>query len=614
MTRQRTSKTQAPTADSTGRPGVWQNVATSYLGALLVLCPLKLGSSLNLSGVGIFPLNIDEWIFANWPPLLMPVLTALGLILVAVVDRPDPAVFRRHPHLWLPAAGLVAVSLVGMIRTTELDVAVSFLWHMISVLLMVLAVFQHVAAVPRARWVLIGCIAGGGLLSAISGWHQVLYGFEQTRQYMMEQARETGIPPNPVILDRLNQGRASGGFTYPNNFAAHLILVTPLALYLCWWLGSFVTPPRQSQWVLVILTGSVMIGAFVLTRSRAAVVAIALAAVATTAAYGWRYRDWLHRHRKVLAGTVVAGIVGLALVYQVVQRQRGLSSLMARGDYYRSAVLMFAEHPLTGVGLGEFFPWHLRLKPPAAEETRIPHNLFLYFLGQCGILGGVAALYLLLQPILLWHASWRRRIGLVSVPLWIAIFFGWMCWAIHSLADFNLQIPGSVVTMAVLPILGVDLRTGQPWKRLPAVPPNLWRVALIALGVVGLVNLWRVPGDMVYQVMYNNLSRPAAAEALVKEARVVGALQPWSPYPYDWLGKRALDQEKYELAAQAFAEAAKRTPHRAAYHAYVARCMLAMGRPAEAAEALAKALEWYPHKPVYLDLQEEVRQATAHDR
>jgi tetratricopeptide (TPR) repeat protein len=589
-------------ATATAAPSRALRLATWYWGALLIVAPAYLGSSVNTTGVAFFPETPLAWCFGAWPAPVMPVLTGLGLILVALAAPPTPGPVRPLWPLWLPAVALVVGMLPGLARTTEWDLATGLLWHVFGVALAVWAVLALVRAHPPARQVLLWCIAAGCAWSIYQGFYQWLAGFAETKAAIQEKLRQGEHVPNAqALILRLDEARVSAAFTYPNNYAAHLLLTLPVVGLLVWQWARRVDPPRPSQILLTTLVSVPIALMLVRTGSRAALVALALATALVLLAGGWTYRAWLRQHATVLLLALLAGLAALAVAYLLVGRGRGLSSLAARLDYWRSAWLMFCAAPATGVGLGEFFPWHLRLKPPGAEETRLAHNLFFDYLSQAGVIGGLAALCFLAQPLLLWYHHWRGRLGLVSRPLWLAVVLGCTAWGLHALADFNLYIPGTLLTVAVLPLLAVTWPAGEAPAR-----GGAWRLAAVLLGLVGMAQLWRMPGEAAFQDFSNRSARPLGVEQAMVLADRAGRGLPHSPYPYDLLGKIALSQQRYEIAAQAFAEAVRRAPHRAAYHAYLAEALAQLGQFDAARQHAAEAVRWYPHKPNYQALHRQL--------
>ena len=139
-----------------------------------------------------------------------------------------------------------------------------------------------------------------------------------------------------------------------------------------------------------------------LTRSKGAIAA-AFVAGAMLAAY-LLFGKWLKAHRKaVLVVCVILLLAGgsAVVVYGVSHgRVPGGNSMLVRWQYWTGAVKMCWDHPLTGVGGGNFASHYPQYKPDAAIETvQDPHNFLLTILSQYGPLGLVGFLAMILLPL-----------------------------------------------------------------------------------------------------------------------------------------------------------------------------------------------------------------------
>jgi O-antigen ligase len=77
--------------------------------------------------------------------------------------------------------------------------------------------------------------------------------------------------------------------------------------------------------------------------------------------------------------------------------------MLVRWQYWQASAKMFADHPLTGVGPGNFASFYTRYKPAAAlESVADPHNFPLSILTQYGPLGLIGFLVMIFIP--LWKA------------------------------------------------------------------------------------------------------------------------------------------------------------------------------------------------------------------
>ncbi len=577
--------------------------STFYIAAVILIAPFKFGSVVNTTGIGFYPQTGFAWIFSPWPPFLLPAVTgiALGLSMWSGLSI-FPRDFSRYKHLLLPIASLTIVSFIGIIRTTEYDAAILFIWYLIAVLNFVLAVFIQLRNHPTARTLFLGSIAVGTVLLIVSGLNQVMYGFDETRELAIRLAREENRQLTPDLLNRLNQTRVFATFTYPNNYAAHLILTLPITIYSTWSFARKFNPVRVSQMVLTTVMTATSMLVLTLSGSRGAVCSLFIATAAIILADRRIVRVLSDRSRRMIPFVAVCLISIFGVAVFMVSKDRDFASIGARFDYYQAALKMFLHAPLLGVGLGEFFPWYMRLKPPGAEETRLVHNLFLNFLSQCGLFGGIAAGYFLLQPLLILNAVITEKLRAVSFPVSVAGLAGCLAWNIHSLTDFNIQIPGTVLIASILPLLIIRTPHSQPEKLALRFIPGGVRVIFVGLVVIGLCCVIRIPGERSYQRFYSRVYEEAALEDIIHEVQNIARLLPNSPYPWDLLGRIAIQKNNYPVAEMAFTEALQRTPHRASYSAYMSRCFLAKGDLKSAEESIAHALTWYPHKPEFREI------------
>lgn len=550
------------------------------LALLLVLAPLKFGLVTGTMEISAFPLLPFEWLLSTWPPWLFPPLAGVAL-LVSMASIRGPARFgwsMAVPGVWLL---LLVGALPGLLRTTEWDIAQQFLWHLTGACCAALAAYRTVSLDRQARVWLLGAVVTGACLASLQAWNQVVFGgYEQT----LETAREHGIALAAPVVERLREGRASGPFVYPNSLAAHMVLVVPLALLAVWRAGRWFEPTRWSRPLFAGFGAVLLGGALVLSGSRAGVASL-VAAVLGTAVLSRGLGRWR------LAVAVALLVCGLALA-AIVNRGRGLSSLEARGEYYKACVAMVAGHPLTGVGLGEFFPWYTRLKPIEAEDTRRPHNLVLGFAAQAGVLGGAAAVLCLSLP--LWFRGAFRTDGWhIDPALGGAVFAGLSAWFLHSLLDFNVHIPGTLATVAALPFLCVD-RTPNSASR-PGGNGALPGAVACALALVAVVGLWRWPGERAYAQLLA-AGPPGTSSSAEWDRLVERACRrlPLSPYPC-WVGaKAALARGQSGPALGLLRETVRRAPHRAVFLDALATELARNGEVEAARRVQRRADRWKP--------------------
>ncbi|HEX7898984.1 MAG TPA: O-antigen ligase family protein [Planctomycetota bacterium] len=174
-------------------------------------------------------------------------------------------------------------------------------------------------------------------------------------------------------------------FAGPNQLAAFLVLVVPLAL------GASIDARPRGLAALAPPALIVGLGAFalVLTGSLGGWVSIACAAAAFAALALTRRRG---RPAMVVAGAAaVAVAVGLLLYTPLLETLAAKShSLHVRRAYWTAAGRVIAERPVGGVGLGNFEDHYARVKGDVQQETRHVHNDYLQVLAETGVVGLLA--------------------------------------------------------------------------------------------------------------------------------------------------------------------------------------------------------------------------------
>jgi putative inorganic carbon (HCO3(-)) transporter len=199
--------------------------------------------------------------------------------------------------------------------------------------------------------------------------------------------------------DRLH-GAISGLMGNPNDLAMNMVTFLPLAAMIAIMRGR--TGPRLAAGAIATL----MVATILFTKSRGAL--LGLAAVFVVLVFEGRK---LRRGLGVMAVTAALAALPLmpswfwsrlASITDAEQDESG--SRQARKLLMEEGWRAFIEHPLTGVGAGQFKNYN----PPDRQETwRETHNVTLQIAAELGIVG------LIVFVVLLWQAAvallWTRR-------------------------------------------------------------------------------------------------------------------------------------------------------------------------------------------------------------
>lgn len=351
------------------------------------------------------------------------------------------------------------------------------------------------------------------LAVALASTLTVLAGLTVLNEFLLAGASDLGG------LSRVPKGADVGGATgrhagpyYDANFwGRDLVLFFPLALA---WLATARSGRARATAVMAAL--AMLLGIY-LTQSRGAYLALAVATATYLALAG-------RRSRRLLWGLPVVGVLATALpgvgsrletVTQVVQALAGGGdpSLVGRVAALRLGLAMAVENPLLGVGKGNFLvvqPEYQRQDPTFAERTLAPHNLYVEFAAESGLLGLLSWL-LFFGCVVVLAVGLRRRVveGQPTPPtLPAALVAGLVGWAFASvflhLAEFHLLL--MIVALVVVlhaqserspTVPGPPARPGRLVRRLAAVTAAVCFVeALIpaSIAVPVLRESWEVVG------------------------------------------------------------------------------------------------------------------------
>ena len=317
----------------------------------------------------------------------------------------------------------------------------------------------------RWRMTILVTLLAAVTAEAALGWYQ-----------FMTQSGPDGF----IILDRFL--RAFGNFGQPNPFAGYvntgLLLVAGILL------GGLVAGGRRlrSVWTLpLVAIGIVMAAAVAMSFSRAAWLAAVVGLCAMIALGDRRSLKYF------AAGLVIISLTGFLGAFELLPSflSERLSGAVGYFGFFdaRTAVLtaenyplvermatwqaaweMFLDHPLVGVGIGNFNEMYQSYALPGWEyDPGHAHNIVLNTLAEMGV-AGLAALTVFLgaQLLLIVRALRVARERFDQDGLGYGIVLGvlglWTAVAVHNLFD-NLYVSHIYLQMAIL--LGLAAAIGR---------------------------------------------------------------------------------------------------------------------------------------------------------
>ena len=189
----------------------------------------------------------------------------------------------------------------------------------------------------------------------------------------------------------------------------------------------------------------------------------------------------------------------------------------SRTEYWRVALLDFADHPVLGSGAGTFVrEWYRHRRIDA--DVQNAHSLYLETLAELGVGGLALLLFVMAMPVL---GAWRAR----AAPFVAGGFGAFAAFAAHAAVDWDWQLPG--ITLAGLfcgTLLVVAGRSDPVEYRLD----RRWRASLLtaALGLLAFCFIGLV-GNRADTAALGAVSR-RDWQAAAADSRRASAWSPWS--------------------------------------------------------------------------------------
>jgi O-antigen ligase len=327
----------------------------------------------------------------------------------------------------------LALSAAWAPDTAEL---VTKLWPWVVVLVMLMVLLTTVRTARDVR-LIAGAVIVGTVVSVIAGF------------------AGGGLGSADVTSATATEGRLQGGAADPNFLAAFIV---PAAALLP---GVAAALPRRSSLAraMLVLAFAVLIAGLAASQSRGGVVA-AVAAFAAALL--------IMRGRRVMVLLAMVAVGGLALSFFAVEPSalERITSATDRGngreDLWVVAGRMASDHPLVGVGLGNFTvlapdyvrrPGALAFVDLVADRPHETHNEYLQRLAENGIIGVALFAALAGSAVLAAVRAARRlqRIGEYSLA--------WMARCV-VVADAGLLAAAIFLSVGPTPTLWVFLALG----------------------------------------------------------------------------------------------------------------------------------------------------------
>jgi len=362
------------------------------------------------------PINITDNVYSLALSCVLFALLAVWLVYVLLSRGPAYRVTAIEAGLSL----FIASAVISTVAAANKRAAINDSAVLIAPIMVAVLLVQILDSSEKIRLTLV-VIAALGVVSTCQCVYQLVVEnrawidqYEQDPQSILGPLGiERGSFQQMLFEHRLYSRGVKGFFTTANSAGSFAILACFAAgALLLEKLKSPKTDParRATLFACGFVLGANVFG-LALTRSKGVIGAF-LIVLLMFAAYS-RFASWLKAHRKqlVILCLLLALVVGLGMVLYGARHERlpGGNSMLVRWQYWAASARMYAEHPFTGIGPGNFASYYTRYKPAAAlESVADPHNFVLRILTQYGPLGLLGFIAMILLPL--------RRILFVDAP------------------------------------------------------------------------------------------------------------------------------------------------------------------------------------------------------
>jgi len=247
-----------------------------------------------------------------------------------------------------------------------------------------------------------------------------------------------------------NVYRVTATFGNANNFAGYMEMVIPLLL------GMFLTGLRRPKIIIMVCLVVLCITAMIFSFSRGGWIGMLFGFVFMVIAL----LSSQHFNRKRLVIGIICGFLAISLfvlsntgmVKRIVtlKQKQDITNFRGRVTAWRGIVDMIRDYPVLGIGPGTFSVVFTQYQPPGLSLRYFrAHNDYLQVISEAG---------LPIIPIIVWMiiALYRKGFRKLKNPsrlvrgTTVGAMSGIAAMLIHSIGDFNLQIPADALLFTVL--------------------------------------------------------------------------------------------------------------------------------------------------------------------
>jgi O-antigen ligase len=256
--------------------------------------------------------------------------------------------------------------------------------------------------------------------------------------------------------------RASGFYTCPDHLAGFLEMLALVLLAIALF-------GRVSTWVRILFfyfAGAGFAGVLI-TGSRAGYLCSG-AGLIVLSSYAVYHLICVRRFRAPLfllgiacsCGVVLLGFVFVSQSDLITSRFGSIAEQDVRPHLWQAGLSTFALNPVVGTGAGTYLVYGREFRHPSIQTDPVyAHNDYIQLLAEYGLIAGLLLIGFLITHFLsAWKfVRWRlqalqqnEKALSSSLALVVGAAAGIAALAVHSIFDFNLQIPGNTLFAAFL--------------------------------------------------------------------------------------------------------------------------------------------------------------------
>jgi hypothetical protein len=422
--------------------------------------PLVLGAVALLAAAGflfIWPevatLMVIFVLYSNGAALAVqsygvPKFAAAGFTLILAIPLFNYLILRRERLRidWVLSMMLVFLlallvsSLAARDHAIAADRIATFVLEGVVLYLLIVNVVRTQTTLKRVIWVMlmVGSLLGAlTLYQAVTGSYDQQFGGFAQRNLRFELEGPKAPKAGQVAPPIRRVERADGPIGDPNIFAQILVVLLPLAF--------FRYRGEGSRWLrgAALGAGGFILAGILLTYSRGAFIALVLMIVIMTM---MRYFKPSHVVMTAAAVALLVAVINPAYYKRVgtiataksmfssETTVRADSAIRGRTTEMLAALLTFVDHPILGVGPGQYAPFYsvaYQTRPEIAfkqlHETRRAHNLYLEMAAETGLIGVTVFMVIAIGVLVQLHRARRRWIearpdlAALATALWLSI-------------------------------------------------------------------------------------------------------------------------------------------------------------------------------------------------